>query len=151
MRVSYVSGNLLSLDVRITVIVCAPYPQIDMAEPFTIDLRNGTEVALDDLFQNDFLYSIAPKLYLSRFRNVGVNHTAEDDCLNGLKEQKPLYIWWLDRRRGLVLKPDVPHVMQACADEEVIGWQELATYVHDPKIAEEFGKVSHQAAQRKKR
>ena len=143
MRVAYLSDNLLSLDVRVTVVMCAPYPQIDMAKPFTIDLRSGAEVVLNDFFQSDFLYSVVPKLYLSRYQTVGMNHTANDECLNELRKEKPLYIWWLDRKRGgLVVEPDVPHVMQACADEEVISWAELATYLRNEKIAGEFRKLA---------
>lgn len=150
-RVTYLSHSFLSLDVRLTVWQCAPYHQLAIPHPLTINLRTGEEADWEKFFLPGFLpvrdFSVDAKpridtasrltaLYLSRYK--------QDDaqCVEAVK-QDHLYGFdlWLDSvRSALVAIPNFPHVIRACADEVAIPLTEVLPYVADPKVADELAR-----------
>jgi len=150
-RVAYLSSSFLSIDVRRTVWQCAPYPQIDIPEPITLDLRSGREVDWAQFFApgflpvRDFSMPVKPRsgppsrlttLYLGGYKG----HDAE--CLDAVKGDS-LYGFdlWFDRRQAaLVAVPDFPHVIRACAEEVAIPLSAVLPYVSDEAAARELAR-----------
>jgi hypothetical protein len=151
MSVTYLSPHFLSVDARVTVWQCAPYPQLDIPEPLTVDLRTGREVDWKKFFVDGFLpvpdYSVRRKpqtvptakltlMYLSRYKQT------DPQCVSAVKDDISYgYDLWFDRRRkALVVVPDFPHVIRACADEIAIPLSEILPYIADEATARELSK-----------
>lgn len=148
LRVSYLSNMLLSLDVRVTFWNCAPYPQTNLPEPITIDLRSGHELDWHAFFLSGFLPDSGADgwekpagpipglkaMYLSRYKQ-------DSDCTAQIRDSGFPFDLWLDRRSGsLVAVPDVPHVIRACADEVAIPFSEVLPYVADKAAASDLAR-----------
>jgi len=151
MRVTYLTPHFLSVDARVTVRQCAPYPQLNLPEPFTIDLLTGHEVDWKQFFMDGFLpvpdYSVPRKpqgvptaklklLYLSRYKQH------DPQCVSAVKDDISYgYELWLDRsRRALVVVPDFPHVIRSCADEIAIPLSEVLPYIADEATVRELSR-----------
>ncbi len=150
-RVTYLTPHFLSVDARVTVLQCAPYPQLNLPEPLTVDMRTGREVDWKQFFVDGFLpvpdYSVPRKpqtvptakltlLYLSRYKQT------DPQCVSAVKDDVSYgYDLWLDRRRkALVVVPDFPHVIRSCADEIAIPLSEVLPYIADEAAARELAK-----------
>jgi hypothetical protein len=149
MRVTYLTPHFLSVNAFVTVWQCAPYPQLNLPEPFTIDLRTGHEVDWKQFFVDGFLpvpdYSVRRKpqtvptakltlLYLSRYKQT------DPQCVGAVKDDISYgYDLRLDRRReALIAVPDFPHVIRSCADEIAIPLNEVRPYIADEATAREL-------------
>lgn len=128
-RTVYLSPYLLSIDVRASWTGCSANPNIDMAEPLTIDLRSGKVFDWNSFFTGRFIDSSdgnsspLTKLYLSYAQlSAGCSDTVN----------KPLteYILWLDSQNGLMLKPALPHATQACAKLVTIPFSDIKDQVN---------------------
>jgi hypothetical protein len=150
-RVTYLTPLFLSIDARSTVFQCAPYPQINIPHPLTIDLRTGHEVDWKQFFVDGFLpvqdYSVPRKphsdptakltlLYLSRYKQT------DPQCVSAVKDDSSYgYDLWLDRRRkALVVVPAFSHVIRACADEIAIPLSEVLPYIADEATARDLAR-----------
>jgi len=139
-RVAYLSSSFLSLDVRRTVWQCAPYPQLNIPDPLTVDLRSGRAVDWGQFFAPGFLpvqdFSVPTKPrsgQLSRLTILYLSGYGEHDpeCVNAVKGDS-LYGFdlWLDQRRAaLVAVPNFPHVIRVCAEEVAIPLSAVLPYV----------------------
>lgn len=150
-RVTYLTPHFLSVDARITVWQCAPYPQLDIPEPLTVDLRTGREVDWKQFFVNGFLPipdSRVPHkpqsdptakltlLYLSRYKQT------DPQCVSAVKDDISYgYDLWLDgSRKALVVVPDFPHVIRSCADEIAIPLSVVLPYIADEATARDLAR-----------
>ncbi len=150
-RVTYLTPHFLSVDARLTVWQCAPYPQLDIPEPLTVDLRTGREVDWKQFFVNGFLPipdSRVPHkpqsdptakltlLYLSRYKQT------DPQCVSAVKDDISYgYDLWLDgSRKALVVVPDFPHVIRSCADEIAIPLSVVLPYIADEATARDLAR-----------
>lgn len=148
-RVTYLTPHFLSVDARLTVWQCAPYPQVNLPEPLTVDLKTGREVAWKQFFVDGFLpvpdYSVRRKpqtvptakltlLYLSRYKQT------DTQCVSAVKDDSSYgYDLWLDgSRKVLVVVPDFPHVIRSCVDEIAIPLSEVLPYIADEATARDL-------------
>ncbi len=138
-RVTYLSARFLSLLVRSTDYNCGAYPNIGVPVPMTLDLKTGDAVDWSSLFRTDFLTSTgrsrfqATRLYLSHYKQT------DKDCLDAVKAGDSGFDFWLDaKKRVLVMTPDFPHVIQACAEEVELPLTVVAPFVVDRAVADDW-------------
>lgn len=149
---SYVSERYLSVDVRQSYFCATAYPTEDAADPLTIDLANGTEIDWKRVFKPDFLPrdgetapSALTRLYQMRYAASG----EQQECKDIVSGQDPLQggaILWLDAAKGgLVVQPDFPHVIAACAKPIALGSKDLSPYA-DPAFLRDLAAVQAKSA-----
>jgi hypothetical protein len=142
-RVTYLSPLFLSIDTRMTVWQCAPYPQIDVPHPLSINLQTGAEVDWGALFSDGFLPvpddSVHPPANL-----IGLylmHYTQDQECIDAVKAGQYGFDLWLDhRRKALVAIPHFSHQVWACADEVAIPFSEVLPYVADKAAASDLAR-----------
>lgn len=111
---------------------CAAYPNYDIALPLTIDLVRGKDLDWNHFFVDGFQESQGDKpsplteRYLKQAK-------LDPDCGQAVSRSDTSFDLWLDQdKNGLVAKPDLPHVVAACAKLVVIPFSELKGSIRDP-------------------
>lgn len=143
-RVSYFSSRLLSIDTTVSMF-CGTYPIIDMHDPITIDLAEGAEIDWTQFFGTGFLDPKLPStsnllsIYLGKAKldqecRDDLGQIIQTDSGPRLKTwQKLKFDLWLSAARGaLIVKPNLPHVIGACAIEVAIPFAEIVADIRDP-------------------
>ena len=147
-RLTYLSSSLLSIDVRSTRIGCDAYPNIDMSYPLTIDLTSGKTIDWTIFFKEGFLDAKDGRV--SPFTSLYLLHANLDkECAAILSDRGTRYDLWLNAQRGLMAKPSLPHVVQACAELVSIPFTEVQSAIRDPKISQELSTYQSTSAAHK--
>jgi hypothetical protein len=133
--VTYLSLHYLSVNVVTSYDCGGPYPTNGAEAPMTFDLVTGSAIDWSKIFKPGFLPpdnadetvppSALTKLYRARYRNG----PDDADCRSAIADQDPFAdppAIWLDSKHGLVVEPDFPHAIAACADEMALSPAELA-------------------------
>ena len=106
-------------------------------------LKTGAPIDWSKIFKPGFLPpenadessppSALTTLYRARYRKG-----ADDaDCRGVIADQDPFAdppAIWLDAKRGLIVEPDFPHAIAACADELALSAADLAPYLRDTTL-----------------
>jgi hypothetical protein len=145
-EVTYISRRFLSLSVDGSYYCGGAYPVNGAASPITMDLTHGVEVDWKKPFKPGFLSVADPKtgkttvgklagLYRARYAKI---RTDKDDqeCRDAIGSEEFLDVTLrLDRAQGgLVIDPQLAHVVQACDEDIVFSEAELAPYIADPNL-----------------
>jgi hypothetical protein len=141
--VRYVSVRYASLDVRESNYCGGPYPNDNISNPLTLDFTTGAELDWKRVFKPGALPDAntgpdpdhPPALvgaYITRVAKGAGG--ADPECQSGLADAIDGMFVWLDARRGVVLRPDLPHAIMACANEIAFTPDEIAPYVRDEKF-----------------
>ncbi len=141
--VSYLSRRYLSVNVVTSYDCGGPYPTSGAEAPMTFDLVSGSAIDWSKMFKPGFFPpdnadegappSALTNLYRARYRNAPDNA----DCRSAIADQDPFEqppAIWLDSKRGLIVEPDFPHAIAACADEMALSPTDLAPYLKDPAL-----------------
>lgn len=138
---TYVSARYVSFDIHNDYDCAGAYPTNDAPDPMTFDLTTGEAVDWAKVFKAGALPSdngdpdAVPGLiaaYQKRYPREGGR--ADPECNGAVQENLSAIVMWLDAKRGLVIQPDFPHVMAACADKIAFTPAQLAPYVRDAKF-----------------
>jgi hypothetical protein len=161
--VRYVSLRFISMDIRRSYDCAGPYPNDGIPEPLTLDLRTGSEIDWNRIFKpgvlpDDSGAERTPRLlalYKARYAESGGK--AHPECRRVVDENLGNVFLWIEtapqvlarsgnptttaprdpRTRlpwGLVVVPDFPHALQACADEIVLPKFQFGDLVADPEF-----------------
>jgi hypothetical protein len=137
--VTYLSAHYLSVNVVSSYDCAGPYPTNGAEAPLTFDLTTGEAMNWKTLFKTGFLPpddgetnahpSGLAKIYKARYRKADA---ADDDCRGVISDPSWSLspIFWLSEKAGLVVQPDFPHVVAACADDLNLSAADLAPYVN---------------------
>ena len=139
-RVAYLSPRFLSVQAVSDYDCGGPYPNDGVTTPLTYDLTTGAAVDWPKLFKPGFITSVgdeekAPplaRLYGARYPKGVIA-----DCKDLMSAEGGFaasFTLWLDRKRGLMVKPDFNHAMQACAEEVALPPAALTRYIRDPAV-----------------
>jgi hypothetical protein len=144
-EVTYLSPHYLSVLVEWSSDCASPHPNDGISNPVTYDLTTGEALDWRKLFKPGFMPSAdaadkAPPaglitLYRALYRKDEDPKDADKQCQDAIADGSPFggsMIVWLDRKQGLVMMPDFPFVIRACADEVAVTVAALAPYVRDP-------------------
>jgi len=143
--VSYLSAHYLSVNVVSSYDCAGPYPTNGAEAPLTFDLTTGEPINWRTVFKPGFLppdegeNSAHPsglaKLYKARYRKTAA---ADDDCRGVISDPSWSFspILWLSARGGLMVQPDFPHAVAACADTLTLSPSDLAPYVATAFLAD---------------
>lgn len=136
--VTYLSLRFLSVNVVTSYDCGGPYPTSGAEAPVTFELATGSAIDWSKLFKPGFLPpdtadeseppSALTKLYRARYRND------DADCRGAITDQDPFAdppAIWLDAKRGVIVEPDFPHAIAACADEMALSPADVAPYLTD--------------------
>jgi hypothetical protein len=144
--VGYLSARYLSINVLQNYDCAGPYPTNGAATPVTFDLRSGAAVDWTSLFKPGFLpregksTSKLADLYRAKYRADTPND--DDECRDVIKDDDTLFrsqpTFRLDAQTGLVMQPEFPHVIAACADDVALSADELALYLKDATLASDL-------------
>jgi hypothetical protein len=136
--VSYISPRYLSVNVVSSYDCAGAYPTNGAQTPLTFDLTTGEPVDWKTLFKPGFLPSDdgddaahpsgLAKIYKARYRKAD---SGDDDCRGVIDDPSWSFspILWLSAKAGLLVQPDFPHVVAACADDLNLSAADLAPYV----------------------
>ncbi len=135
--VVYLSRRFLSIDRNVQSYCGGPYPA-SAQMPLTYDLTSAQEVNWPTLFKPGFWPETATngklsglsKIYRKRYHF----EKGDEDCRDAIMKQDPFEEApgaMLDAKQGLVVWPDFPHVIQACANSIALKPAELMPYVKD--------------------
>jgi hypothetical protein len=136
--ITYLSARYLSVNVVSSYDCAGAYPTNGAESPLTFDLATGAPVDWKRMFKPGFLPpddgddsahpSGLARIYKARYRKTAA---VDDDCLSVVKDPSVSLspILWLSSRQGLVIQPDFPHVVAACADDLELSAADLAPYV----------------------
>lgn len=156
--VTYLSVHYLSINVVSAYDCGGPYPNAGIESPLTFDLDTGTAIDWAAEFKPGFLPpqgadENSPPAALTKLYRARYPHSKDDaDCRSAIAEQDPFSdapAFWLDAKRGLVVEPDLPHVIQACAEEMVLTPADLATVLKDAKLLADLRSTVNPPAGRK--
>jgi hypothetical protein len=131
--VTYVTARYLSMQIRRDYYCGGPYPNNGVPDPRTIDLATATDVNWQWIFNPGFLGGDGKLAALYRKRYPSV-HGKDADCASAVDEQPLTLLLHLDAKRGLVVEPDFPHAIQACAEEIGFSPADIAPYVQDARF-----------------
>lgn len=146
-RLTYLSSDLLSVDIRASWDGCAAYPNIDMPEPLTIDLIRGKALDWEIFFVDGFLKGTDQRSPLTA---LYLGHAQlDEDCSKTVSDWAtgygPGYDLWLSKRQGLMIEPSLPHVVRACAVLVSTPFTEIQDSIRDETIRKEFLAVASRA------
>ncbi len=138
--VRYLTGRYLSLEIRNSYDCAGPYPTDDAPMPMTFDLTTGEPLDWRKVFKPNpapdesglELPSVLYRLYKQRYAKEGGR--ADPECKRVVQENLSMLVLRLDERRGLLVQPDFPHALAACADEIAFSPDQIAPYVSDAKF-----------------
>jgi len=137
-RVTYLSARYLSVNVVSSYYCEGPYPTAGAESPLTFDLTTGEPIDWKAVLKPGFLPpddgedsahpSSLAKIYKARYRKTD---PADDDCRVAVADPSWSFspTLWLSAKEGLVVQPDFPHVIAACADNLSLSAADLAPYV----------------------
>lgn len=141
--VAYLSPLYLSIDVSTSYYCGGPYPNDGIPTPVAFELRSGAQVDWTKMFEDGFLprdgagKSALADLYRATYRK---DEPADDECRDVIK-QDGLFssppVFRLDAE-GIIVQPDFPHVIAACADPFTLPIDALATYLKDTALTAEL-------------
>jgi hypothetical protein len=152
--VSYISPRYLSVNVVSSYDCAGAYPTNGAETPLTFDLTTGEPVDWKALFKPGFLPSEdgedaahpsgLAKIYKARYRKTDA---ADDDCRSVIADPSWSFspILWLSATTGLMVQPDFPHVVAACADELNLSAADLAPFVKTPSFLADLKATVRQA------
>jgi hypothetical protein len=131
--VTYVSARYLSLDVRQSYFCATAYPTDGAPNPLTIDLADGKALDLKTLFRPGFLpregamaSARVIKLYRAHYAAPPDTDACRDVIADDASFNDGVDLWLDAAKGGLVVQPDFPHVIAACAVPIVLGAKDLA-------------------------
>lgn len=136
--VTYLSARLLSVNVKSSYDCGGPYPNNGIETPMTFDLTSGQPIDWSQAFKPGFMPSGAKGAALTRLYRARYPKDQDADCKSAVKTEDPFQdapILWLDSKRGLVVQPDFPHVIAACAEDLTLSAADLAPYLKDAGLA----------------
>lgn len=152
-RVAHLSPRFLSLEVHRGWYCGGPYPTNDSPQPVTYDLTTGREVdwsralARSALAMPDTRTDDEPDpsplaaLYERHYPREGSG--PDPDCA-GAALPNADFVFWLGRdargRVGLAVQPQLPHVVEACAETVVLSGADARRFVASPALRAEFGR-----------
>jgi hypothetical protein len=134
-HVRYLSPRFLSVEVRVSNSDCGAYPNDNIPNPITVDLKTGSEVDWDKFFVPGFL---PPEMGgRSRLGRIYLRHSGlkpDDDCRDAAGTSD--FVVWLDSaKQALMVEPDLPHVIRVCAVTIAIPFAEVAPFVADKSVS----------------
>jgi hypothetical protein len=145
-RTAYLSPHLLSIDVRASWTGCSAYPNIDMTEPLTIDLRIAKALDWHSFFIEGFFESSGDKG--SPITQLYLRHAElTPECTVIVNKPLTEYILWLDSQSGLMIRPALPHATQSCAKLITIPFSEIKDRVN-PALRQDLHAGMRPAASR---
>lgn len=138
--VTYLSRRFFSINVTAGYNCGGPYP-VSAQSPMTFDMTAGRIVDWKTMFTPGFWPPQGAdggvpgltKLYRARYHP----EDTDEDCRDAVMNQAPFTsapIVMLDAKKGLVVWPEFPHVIQACADPVTLTASDLAPYVKDQNL-----------------
>jgi hypothetical protein len=136
--VTYLSGRLLSLNVVSSYDCGGPYPNDGIETPMTFDLASGRQIDWSKAFKPGFLPSGAKGSMLTRLYRAAYPKDQDADCRSAMRDDDPFSeapILWLDSKRGLMVQPDFPHAIAACAEAVALPAAGFAPYLKDAGLA----------------
>ena len=150
--VRYLSTHYFSVEVVTSYFCAGAYPTNGAETPLTFDLKAGTQIDWTQMFKPGFLPpenadehtppSVLTKLYRARYSKA----KDDADCRQAINEQDPFSsapIVWLDAKGGVVLQPDFPHVIAACATPLTLSPAEVAPFLKDASLAADLKMTVH--------
>jgi len=137
--VTYLSAHFLSVGVTSSNYCGGAYPNNGVQTPITFDLSTGSEIDWKTAFKSGFFAGALDKLYRAAYPRG-----SDADCRSFVREQPPFgipedAIFRLETGKGLVVLPDFPHAMQACAEEVTLPPVALAPYLKNANLLNELG------------
>jgi len=140
-RVEYAARDIFSIYASASYYCGGPYPTNDENLSLTFDLRTRKRVEFAELFQNYeaskeqilriiFAQQIArTERLLAAGKKSDENYDCEEDpdsfSLKGLRDSAFAYNF---SEKGLVVQPQWPHVVQACAERVTVPYQQLKEF-----------------------
>ncbi|MEJ0026568.1 MAG: hypothetical protein WDN01_11120 [Rhizomicrobium sp.] len=150
--VRYLSAHYFSVEVVTNYYCAGAYPTNGAETPMTFDLTAGAQIDWSTMFKPGFLPldtadehtppSALTKLYRARYSKA----KDDADCRQAINDQDPFSgapIVWLDAKGGVVLQPDFPHVIAACATPLTLSPAEIAPYLKDARLAADLKATVH--------
>jgi hypothetical protein len=136
--VTYLSARFMSVNAVASNYCGGAYPNNATQTPVTFDLSTGREIDWKAAFKPSFFGGALTRLYRAAYPK-----SADAECRKFVTEQDPFEtsdgaIFRLQTGKGLVVLPDLPHVVQACAEEETLPVAKLAPYLKKPDLLDEF-------------
>ena len=145
-EVTYISRRFLSLSVNSSYYCGGAYPENGAASPITVDLTHGTEVDWKKTFKPGFLSVADAKtgdiqlgklagLYRARYAKIRKDKD-DQECRDTIGSEEFLDVsLWLDRAQGgLIVEPQLAHVIQACVEDVALNGNALAPYIADSNL-----------------
>jgi hypothetical protein len=136
--VEYAVQDIFSIYASANYYCGGPYPTNDENLSLTFDLRTGDKVGFSELFRNydankDQILKIIFAKQLARNerlhaagKRLDEDFTCEDDpklfSIESLRDSKYSYNF---SKKGLVVQPQWPHVIEACAERVTVPYQQL--------------------------
>ena len=140
-RVEYAAKDILSIYASANYYCGGPYPTNDLNMSLTFDLRTGKEVHFAQLFKSydtdkDQILKIIFATQLARTEKLltaGKKNNESSSCeknsglftLEILRGSEYAYNF---SEKGLVVQPQWPHVVEACAERVTVPYQQLTEF-----------------------
>lgn len=138
-KVGYLSQRYFSLQVTSSNYCGGAYPNNGIETPVTFDLATGRELDWKAAFKPGFLTDRLNALYRAAYPK-----NADADCRKFVHDQPPFgtaddAIFKLETGKGLVVLPDFPHAVQACAEEMTLPAARIAPFLKNATLLNELG------------
>jgi hypothetical protein len=139
--VTYLSARFMSVNAVVSNYCGGAYPNDGIQTPVTFDLSTGKEIDWKAAFKPSFFSGALTRLYRASYPK-----SADAECRKTVTEQDPFEtadgaIFRLETGKGLVVLPDLPHVVQACAEEVTLPAARLAPFLADARMLAELRAV----------
>lgn len=136
--VTYLSAHFLSVGVTSSNYCGGAYPNNGIETPVTYDLSTGSAIDWKTAFKPGFVTDRLNALYRAAYK------TADADCRSLVHDQPPFgiaddAIFRIEAGKGLVVLPDFPHAVQACAQEVTLPPAKIAPYLKNATLLNELG------------
>jgi hypothetical protein len=143
--VSYLSARYFSIDVTAAYDCGGPYPNSEQT-PVTFDLASGRVIDWKTLFKPGFWPETSgPSSGLTRLYRARTKYEkGDEDCRDAIAGADPFEsapIVRLDAKQGLMVWPDLPHAIQACANAVSLSPDDLAPTLKDARLLAELKPV----------
>jgi hypothetical protein len=140
-RVEYAAKDILSIYASANYYCGGPYPTNDANMSLTFDLRTGKKVQFAELFKSydvnkDQILKIIFARQLARTEKLLAAGRKSDESSN-CEENSDLFTLEILRdseyaynfsEKGLVVQPQWPHVVEACAERVTVPYQQLMEF-----------------------
>jgi hypothetical protein len=140
-RVEYAAKDILSIYASANYYCGGPYPTNDANMSLTFDLRTGNKVQFSELFRSyvankDQILKVIFARQLARTAKMlaaGKKSDESSSCeensdlftLKNLRDSEYAYNF---SEKGLVVQPQWPHVVEACAERVTVPYQQLMEF-----------------------